>query len=322
MSMPTLCEYIYCRRTQAAEAQHNIMHALFLVLRSNPAVSCDDDLRQGLTIFNQLFHKYFWSSQEVRNVADLVLAYNYRSLMFSYKKAQKNSFCISVRKFLNTNLIYQLLCTTIFVNTYLNVSDCVIAQVLKSLEDLAIVYSMFCTTQLRGEMPCLGDVAAVAIETLTGSKISFSLTMENPQVRHVLEGLLEHFFSEHLSAYNPADIRWFLETANQQTYWQATYLMDEVIGVEYSDDLLTTANLTPGSPTPSEKEGSVHRLDGCVPMSVFKLYLFRILVKSKMADNTREDDPIPSVLFFFRKCQVCVYSWYAMPVIEVHYINL
>ena len=167
-----------------------------------------------------------------------------------------------------------------------------------------LIYPVFSTVQLRGETPCLGDVAAVAIETLTGSKFSFSFTMENPQVRHVFEGLLEHFFSEHLSTYHPADIRWFLETANQQTYWQATYLMDEVIGVEYSDDLLTT----PGSPTPSEKEGSVHRLDGCVPISVFKFYLFRILVKSKMADNTREDDPIPSVLFFFRKCQVCVYS--------------
>ena len=170
---------------------------------------------------------------------------------------------------------------------------------------------MVSTIQLRGETPRLSDVAAVAIETLTGSKFSFSLTVENPQVRHVFEGLLEHFFSEHLRTYDPADIRWFLETANQQTYWQATYLMDEVIGVEYSDDLISKADLTPGSPTTSVKEGPVHRLDGCVPMSVFKFYLFRILVKSKMADNTREDDPISSVLFFFQKCSVCVYSWYA-----------
>lgn len=51
------------------------------------------------------------------------------------------------------------------------------------------------------------------------------------QVRHIIEGLLAHFFSLHQTSYHPEDIRWLLEMANLQTHWQATYLMSEIVEV-------------------------------------------------------------------------------------------
>ena len=153
--------------------------------------------------------------------------------------------------------------------------------------------------QLRKDSPRLGDIAKVTLETMTGSELSSALAKDSPQVRHTIEGLLEHFFSEHLMTYHPDDISWFLRIANQQTHWQATFLMNEVIGVEYSVDLLSQLDFEPSAT--AEREPPIHKLASCVPMSVFKFYLHRILLQVNLRSS---DDPVHSILFFFHKSQV------------------
>ena len=64
VSMPALKEHIYGSRSVTAEAQHSIMHALFLVIRSKPS-KCSENLQQGLKIFNRLFDEYFKATMEV-----------------------------------------------------------------------------------------------------------------------------------------------------------------------------------------------------------------------------------------------------------------
>jgi len=65
MSMRTLLEHIYTSQSAVAEAQHNVMHAVYVVLCSKPT-QARDDLHQGLMIFNSLFKKHFKSNLEVR----------------------------------------------------------------------------------------------------------------------------------------------------------------------------------------------------------------------------------------------------------------
>ena len=64
ISMPALKEHIYGSRSVTAEAQHSIMHALFLIIRSKPS-KCSENLQQGLKIFNTLFCEYFKTTMEV-----------------------------------------------------------------------------------------------------------------------------------------------------------------------------------------------------------------------------------------------------------------
>lgn len=137
-------------------------------------------------------------------------------------------------------------------------------------------------------------MAAVAVELLTGTKVAVALARDNPILGHIMEGLLGHFFSEYHSTYHPQDIQWFLQIANLQSHWQSTFLMSEVIEVEYSGDLLTL----PNSPTEDK-----YRKAGCLPMSVFKFYLHRILLQStKVAE-----EPLSSVMLSFQnhKATVC-----------------
>ena len=68
MSMPTLKEHIYTSRSVVAEAQHNVMHALFVVLCSKTACT-RKDLQKGLRIFNHLLEKHFNSNLEVRRAS-------------------------------------------------------------------------------------------------------------------------------------------------------------------------------------------------------------------------------------------------------------
>ena len=92
---------------------------------------------------------------------------------------------------------------------------------------------VFCVyMQLQGnKSPRLGDIATVILEELKNSSPSFGAGSDSAQVRHIVEGLLAHYFSLHQSSYHPEDIRWLLEMANLQTHWQATYLMSEIVEV-------------------------------------------------------------------------------------------
>ena len=69
------------------------------------------------------------------------------------------------------------------------------------------------------------------LEELAAATSSLELARDSSQLQHVVEGLLAHFFSEHQTCYNSSDVKWFLNIVNQQTQWQATYLMNEVIEV-------------------------------------------------------------------------------------------
>lgn len=82
--------------------------------------------------------------------------------------------------------------------------------------------------KLEGECPRLRDVAKVVQEELKSAS--------NARIRNVVEGLLAHFFSSHRPNYPAEDILFFLEVANLQTQWQATFLMNEVIDVCPSTD--------------------------------------------------------------------------------------
>ena len=135
------------------------------------------------------------------------------------------------------------------------------------------------------------------------------------QMRHILEGLLAHFFSVHRNSYNDDDVMFFLRIANQQRRWLATFGMDEVVDVSYetcktyltllslslsqvevSDDLL---DITPS--LSSLLESPLQKLGGYVPLSVYKLYLHQIL----LSDLKRNDESANCVMLFFHKTKVC-----------------
>ena len=67
ISMPALKEHIYSSRSETAEAQHSIMHALFLLIRSKPS-KCSENLQLALKIFNRLFDENFKVTMDVRNI--------------------------------------------------------------------------------------------------------------------------------------------------------------------------------------------------------------------------------------------------------------
>jgi len=74
----------------------------------------------------------------------------------------------------------------------------------------------------------------VILEELRNSANLYDVGMDSAQIRHIVEGLLAHFFSGHLTSYHPADVTWLLEMANRQTQWQATCLMSTIVEVRTS----------------------------------------------------------------------------------------
>ena len=74
------------------------------------------------------------------------------------------------------------------------------------------------------------------MDSLTYAVAEELVVMNQPdkdQMRHILEGLLAHYFSVHCNSYNDGDMKFFLKMANQQRRWLATYGMDDVVGVSY-----------------------------------------------------------------------------------------
>lgn len=90
-------------------------------------------------------------------------------------------------------------------------------------------------------------------------------------IAYVVEGLLEHCFSEYRKEYHPEDIRWFLELVNQQL-WDEIYPTDSTIKSQICD-LLKCEIFTEHFPS------------GCISLNVFKFYLSRILSKSKAVSS-------------------------------------
>ena len=98
-----------------------------------------------------------------------------------------------------------------------------------SVFPLFMIY--FYHSQLQGACPRLGEIITVILEELLNDSPTFVAESDPSQIRHIVEGLLAHFFSVHLTAYNSEDILWLLEMANMQTQWQATYLLSEILEV-------------------------------------------------------------------------------------------
>ena len=89
---------------------------------------------------------------------------------------------------------------------------------------------MLSCPQLQHECPRLGDITKVILEELCGGS-GVGTGVESSQIRHIVEGLLAHFFSLHQTSYHPEDVRWLLNMANLQSHWQATYLMSTIVEV-------------------------------------------------------------------------------------------
>ena len=138
--------------------------------------------------------------------------------------------------------------------------------------------------QPSDKTPGLCDVATIAVESTSKVKFIFALSEENSQTRHIVEGLLEHFFHEYSNSYNESDCRWFFEVANKQSHWQCDYLIGAVVSGKETEELLSKLEF---DPNPSQRlssppsEGSID----CISMSVFKFYLHRILRSSMKGPN-------------------------------------
>ena len=92
-------------------------------------------------------------------------------------------------------------------------------------------------------------------------------------IAYVVEGLLEHCFSEYRKQYHPEDIQCFFELVNQQ-FWDEIYPTSSPIRRQICD-LLKFESFTEHFPI------------GCIPLNVFKFYLSRILSKSKAVSSQR-----------------------------------
>lgn len=90
---------------------------------------------------------------------------------------------------------------------------------------------------------------------------------DTKHIVYVIEGLLEHCFSEYRKQYHPKDIQWFLKLANQQV-WEEIYATNST----------ARGNLFNVLKSECSEE---HVPSGSIPLNVFKFYLVRILCRSK-----------------------------------------
>ena len=76
--------------------------------------------------------------------------------------------------------------------------------------------------QLRRICPNLAEVASVAVKVIseTSSKIY--------SIRFLVEGFFAHFFSPYRRGYHTEDVQWFLELANKQEQWRASYAQHQL----------------------------------------------------------------------------------------------
>lgn len=117
--------------------------------------------------------------------------------------------------------------------------------------------------------PRLKDVVEVIIEELTGSSVEVALQDQNTQLRRILEGLFNHYFSMHLPVHNAKDIQWFLEMVNKNAHWKVKSL--PATGKVSSDAALSLSTEEPENL-------------GCISMSVYHYYLTIILDKADVSN--------------------------------------
>lgn len=103
--------------------------------------------------------------------------------------------------------------------------------------------------------PSLAETAETIMHIVTGFGAEDAILQSSSHVHHLYEGLFSHFFSTHRISYSSQDCEWFLELANKNVQW-----------------IMNTKAQTFASPDSS----------GCVSISVYKLYLTRILGKAEV----------------------------------------
>lgn len=117
--------------------------------------------------------------------------------------------------------------------------------------------------------PRLKDVAEVVIQELTGASVEVALQDQNTQLRRILEGLFNHYFSVHLPVHAAQDIQWFFEIVNKNTHWKIETLPPA--GNASGDGALSLSTEEPENL-------------GCISMSVYHYYLTLILDKADISN--------------------------------------
>lgn len=118
--------------------------------------------------------------------------------------------------------------------------------------------------------PRLRNITEVVIQELIGSSVDVALQHHNTQLQRILEGLMAHFFSTHLPAYNVQDIQWFLEMANKNVQWNVEHMSHQLV-----ENVIESKSSSPVDEYDSK---------GCISMSLFKHYLTIILDKADISN--------------------------------------
>lgn len=113
--------------------------------------------------------------------------------------------------------------------------------------------------QLKNKCPHLPEVVSTTLAVLTSSA-DFNNLDYSDQTTFIMEQLLAHFFSEYRSTWHEEDVKWFLETANQQMQWKMCFtesrLSPELSSILSSSETSTrTSPRSTPSPRPSRKSG-------------------------------------------------------------------
>ena len=81
MLMPSLKEHIYRSHSKTTDAQHSLMHILFLIVRSKASYSVND-LQCGMKVFYKLLKEFFTINLEV-NILSSNLYHNTYNIIYS-----------------------------------------------------------------------------------------------------------------------------------------------------------------------------------------------------------------------------------------------
>ena len=110
------------------------------------------------------------------------------------------------------------------------------------------------------------------MQIVTGLTSEHAILQSSLHVRQLYQGLFSHFFSTHRPVYSSKDCQWFLELANKNVQW---VVMNKKGQTKASlDGHFTDQIVAPSVIDPENR--------GCVPISVYKLYLTRILGKAEV----------------------------------------
>ena len=109
------------------------------------------------------------------------------------------------------------------------------------------------------------------MQIVTGLSAEHAILQSGLHVRQLYQGLFSHFFSTHRAVYSSKDCQWFLQLANKNVQWIVMNKKGTKANFDghFTDQKVATSVMDPEN-------------RGCVPISVYKLYLTRILGKAEV----------------------------------------